>query len=141
MFCWPSTRLEMPCICPGWSKSDQLGINVGSSRGATALFETYHKQFIREGKSATLTSPTTTLGNISSWIGHDLKNKRARYISFHNLLNFITCIAQCMRLAQIGHGKQIHGRRKRSFSHAVYDFPNAGFENICSKSGRGEEKQ
>ena len=57
----------------GWSKSDQIGINVGSSRGATALFEKYHEQFVRKGKSATLTSPTTTLGNISSWVGHDLK--------------------------------------------------------------------
>ena len=57
----------------GWSKNDQIGINVGSSRGATGLFEKYHEHFIREGKSATLASPTTTLGNISSWIGHDLK--------------------------------------------------------------------
>ena len=57
----------------GWSRNDQIGINVGSSRGATGLFEKYHEQFISEGKTATLASPTTTLGNISSWIGHDLK--------------------------------------------------------------------
>ena len=59
----------------GWSKGDRIGINVGSSRGATELFEKYHEQFIRDGMSATLSSPTTTLGNISSWIGHDLKTK------------------------------------------------------------------
>ena len=57
----------------GWSPDDQIGINVGSSRGATALFEKYHQEFIKKGRSATLASPTTTLGNISSWIGHDLK--------------------------------------------------------------------
>ena len=57
----------------GWSKDDRIGINIGSSRGATELFEKFHEQFIREGKSGTLSSPTTTLGNISSWVGHDLK--------------------------------------------------------------------
>ena len=57
----------------GWSNKDHVGINIGSSRGATELFEKYHEQFVRNGKSATLTSPTTTLGNISSWVGHDLK--------------------------------------------------------------------
>ena len=57
----------------GWSNDDQIGINIGSSRGATSLFEKFHEQFIREGKAATLSSPTTTLGNISSWVGHDLK--------------------------------------------------------------------
>ena len=57
----------------GWSNDDQIGINIGSSRGATELFEKYHEQFVSEGKSATLASPTTTLGNISSWVGHDLK--------------------------------------------------------------------
>jgi 3-oxoacyl-[acyl-carrier-protein] synthase II len=49
-----------------------IGVNIGSSRGATGLFETSHKQFIAgEGVSA-YTSPTTTLGNISSWVGQEL---------------------------------------------------------------------
>ena len=52
----------------GWQSGDAFGINIGSSRGATQLFEKYHKEFIETGKTATLTSPTTTLGNISSWI-------------------------------------------------------------------------
>ena len=56
----------------GW-KSDNFGINFGSSRGATSLFEKYHKEFLTEKKSSTLSSPTTTLGNISSWVGHDLQ--------------------------------------------------------------------
>jgi 3-oxoacyl-(acyl-carrier-protein) synthase len=57
----------------GWTSSDIFGINVGSSRGATELFEKHHQEFVETGKTATLASPTTTLGNISSWIAHDLK--------------------------------------------------------------------
>jgi len=58
----------------GWNKGDAFGINIGSSRGATQLFEKNHQEFLETGKTATLTSPTTTLGNISSWVAHDLKN-------------------------------------------------------------------
>jgi 3-oxoacyl-(acyl-carrier-protein) synthase len=58
----------------GWKKGDSFGINIGSSRGATQLFEKHHEEFLKTGKTATLTSPTTTLGNISSWVAHDLKN-------------------------------------------------------------------
>lgn len=59
----------------GWTSKDNFGINVGSSRGATTLFEKYHKEYIQQNKTSTLTSPTTTLGNISSWVAHDLKSK------------------------------------------------------------------
>lgn len=59
----------------GWSGNDNFGINIGSSRGATELFEKYHKEYLKKGKTATLTSPTTTLGNISSWVGHDLQTQ------------------------------------------------------------------
>lgn len=57
-----------------WKEGDDFGINIGSSRGATALFEKYHQEFLDSGVSSTLSSPTTTLGNISSWIAHDLKS-------------------------------------------------------------------
>jgi len=55
----------------------EFGINIGSSRGATSLFEKYYDEFKMNnlGKVATLSSPTTTLGNISSWVGHDLQVK------------------------------------------------------------------
>lgn len=59
----------------GWSGSDNFGINIGSSRGATTLFETYHEEYLQTKKTATLTSPTTTLGNISSWVAHDLQSR------------------------------------------------------------------
>jgi len=58
-----------------WKAPANFGINIGSSRGATALFETYHSEYIKNRKAATLTSPTTTLGNISSWVAHDLNSK------------------------------------------------------------------
>ncbi|WP_323787244.1 beta-ketoacyl synthase N-terminal-like domain-containing protein [Psychroserpens sp.] len=58
-----------------WDARDNFGINIGSSRGATALFEKYHANYIQNQKAKTLTSPTTTLGNISSWVAHDLQTK------------------------------------------------------------------
>jgi len=60
----------------GWNNVE-FGINIGSSRGATSLFEKYYDEFKmnKSGKVSTLSSPTTTLGNISSWVGHDLQIK------------------------------------------------------------------
>ncbi len=58
----------------GWKTNDNFGINIGSSRGATSLFEKHHADFLKSGRAQTLTSPTTTLGNISSWIAHDLQS-------------------------------------------------------------------
>jgi 3-oxoacyl-[acyl-carrier-protein] synthase II len=56
-------------------KIGNFGINIGSSRGATELFENYHSHFLKNKKTDTLASPTTTLGNISSWIAHDLQSQ------------------------------------------------------------------
>lgn len=58
----------------GWQSGDDFGINIGSSRGATGLFEKYHSEFITTGATATQASPTTTLGNIASWVAQDLKS-------------------------------------------------------------------
>jgi len=58
-----------------WNAKDNFGINIGSSRGATQLFERYHTDFLKNNKAKTLSSPTTTLGNISSWLAHDLQTK------------------------------------------------------------------
>jgi len=59
----------------GWSSSRDIGINIGSSRGATSLFETFHDFFLTHahGRVPTLTSPLTTLGNVSSWVAQDLR--------------------------------------------------------------------
>ncbi len=58
----------------GWAKGDEFGINIGSSRGATDLFEKHFQEYLETGKAQTLASPTTTLGNISSWVAHDLQS-------------------------------------------------------------------
>ena len=58
----------------GWTQNDDFGINIGSSRGATELFEKHYQEYLETGKAQTLASPTTTLGNISSWVAHDLQS-------------------------------------------------------------------
>lgn len=58
-----------------WKEKRDFGINIGSSRGATTLFENHFKEFLETGKAQTLASPTTTLGNISSWVAHDLQSQ------------------------------------------------------------------
>ena len=55
----------------GW-QDGEYGINIGSSRGATGLFENYYQDFLNNQRLHPLTSPTTTLGNIASWVGQDL---------------------------------------------------------------------
>lgn len=56
-----------------WKSKDDFGINLGSSRGATTLFEQHYKDFLETGKANVLSSPTTTLGNISTWVAQDLQ--------------------------------------------------------------------
>ena len=56
-----------------WTTCDKVGVNLGSSRGATTLFEGYHKAYTNAEKLSSLSSPTTTLGNISSWVAQDLQ--------------------------------------------------------------------
>ncbi|AWX44192.1 Beta-ketoacyl-[acyl-carrier-protein] synthase II [Flagellimonas maritima] len=87
----------------GWRGTVDFGINIGSSRGATSLFEKYHEEFLKRGKSSTLSSPTTTLGNISSWVAHDLKSKGPEIshsitcsTALHALLNGIAWIQSGM---------------------------------------------
>lgn len=58
----------------GWTHKDVFGINIGSSRGATDLLERHYQEYLKTGKAQTLASPTTTLGNISSWVAHDLQS-------------------------------------------------------------------
>ncbi|MAZ27834.1 MAG: beta-ketoacyl synthase [Cytophagaceae bacterium] len=57
-----------------WQSGSGYGINIGSSRGATQLFEHYYSAFAKDKHTETLASPTTTLGNISSWVAQDLQN-------------------------------------------------------------------
>lgn len=87
----------------GWETGDNFGINIGSSRGATTLFEKYHEQFINQKHTHLLASPTTTLGNISSWIAHDLQTNGPEIshsitcsTALHSVLNGIAWIRSGM---------------------------------------------
>lgn len=82
-----------------WNSEDNFGINIGSSRGATSLFEKYYKEFLDNKHAETLSSPTTTLGNISSWVAHDLQTNGPEIshsitcsTGLHSLLNGIAWI-------------------------------------------------
>jgi 3-oxoacyl-[acyl-carrier-protein] synthase II len=57
-----------------WNKSDPIGIIVGSSRGATSSFESHYKNYIEHSDLRTqpMTSPVTTLGNLSTAVAQDL---------------------------------------------------------------------
>ncbi len=87
----------------GWKPEDNFGVNIGSSRGATALFEKYHAEFLSNDRTSTLSSPTTTLGNISSWVAHDLGTRGPEIshsitcsTALHALLNGIAWIKSGM---------------------------------------------
>lgn len=86
-----------------WNLDKSFGINIGSSRGATQLFEKYHKDFLNKKKISALTSPTTTLGNISSWVSQDLLSNGPSLshsitcsTSLHALLNGVAWIKSGM---------------------------------------------
>lgn len=82
---------------------DDTGLNIGSSRGATGLFEKYHSEYIETGKSSTYSSPSTTLGNISSWVAQDLQLNGPEFshsvtcsTGMHSILNAIAWIQSGM---------------------------------------------
>lgn len=58
----------------GWQHGVPAGVNIGSSRGATMLFEQHHRAFAEnpENTVESVVSPSTTLGNIASWVAQDL---------------------------------------------------------------------
>ncbi len=101
LFALLASRMAMKMA--GWTAQDNFGINMGSSRGATALFEKYHQEYLQESKASTLSSPTTTLGNISSWLAHDLQTQGPEIshsitcsTALHALLNGIVWIQSGM---------------------------------------------
>lgn len=61
-----------------WEIDNSIGINIGSSRGATSLFEKHYEDF-KANKINPLASPSTTLGNISSWVGQDIGAKGIQF--------------------------------------------------------------
>ena len=89
------------------------GINIGSSRGATGLFEKYHEEYIKTGKSSTYSSPSTTLGNISSWVAQDLQLNGPEFshsvtcsTGMHSILNAIAWIQSGMSKSFLAGGSE-----------------------------------
>lgn len=86
-----------------WENDIPFGINIGSSRGATELFEKYYQDFLIHKRVSPLSSPTTTLGNISSWVAQDAQNDGPEIshsitcsTSFHSILNGIAWLKSGM---------------------------------------------
>lgn len=97
----------------GWKKGDEIGINIGSSRGATGLFEGYYQDFLKKEKAATLASPNTTLGNISSWVAQDLQTSGPEIshsvtcsTALHGVLNGVAWINSGMASKFIAGGSE-----------------------------------
>ena len=97
----------------GYHSPDKIAINIGSSRGATTLFEQSHAQHLEDKFIPITTSPTTTLGNISSWVGQDIKSSGLRMShsitcssSFHGILNGIAWINAGMSEAVLAGGTE-----------------------------------
>lgn len=87
----------------GWESFKNIGINVGSSRGATGLFEKYYQEYLESGKTHPLSSPSTTLGNISFWVAQDLGSKGPEFshsitcsTALHALLNGVAWLQSGM---------------------------------------------
>ena len=57
----------------------EFGVNIASSRGATQLFEAHYREFLTSNLTPVLSSPNTTLGNISSWVGQDLQTNGVQF--------------------------------------------------------------
>ncbi len=77
-----------------WEKGSSYGINLGSSRGATGLWEDFHSQYLKDRRLHPTASPTTTLGGLSSWVGQHFRNQGPVFshsitcsTAFHALLN------------------------------------------------------
>jgi 3-oxoacyl-[acyl-carrier-protein] synthase II len=88
-------------------------INIGSSRGATGLWEDYYSRFRESGIVPTTTSPLTTLGNISSWVAQHLGTTETSFshsitcaTASHSILNAIAWLESGMATSFIAGGSE-----------------------------------
>lgn len=119
---------------------EALGINVGSSRGATRSWEATHADF-HDNPRARLsphTSPATTLGNLSSWIGYDLQAETTAAFS-HSITCSTSAYALGNAFAWLNAGMCdvfLSGGVETSLT----DFTLAQLRslNVCARAGRDE---
>ncbi len=91
-------------------------INIGSSRGATGLWEQFYSKFEEtssDGFLPAVASPLTTLGNISSWVAQHLGTTAAAFshsitcaTSAHSILNAIAWIKAGMADSFVAGGSE-----------------------------------
>ena len=129
----------------GWGEEKNISINLGSSRGATQLFEKYHSNFIqnKDDRLTPLVSPTTTLGNISSWVAYDIGSKGASFshsitcsTALHSVLNGIAWLTSGMTTKFIAGGAEAplsdftiaQMRALRIYSEEIGSFPSLPIE-------------
>lgn len=127
----------------GWTSNDVFGINIGSSRGATDLFEKHFQEYLETGKAQTLASPTTTLGNISSWVAHDLQSSGPEIshsitcsTALHALLNGVAWLRAGMTDKFLVGGSEApltdftigQMRALKIYSNSKETFPNRAFD-------------
>ena len=67
-----------------WEKGS-YGVTMGTSRGAAETLENAHEEFLKLSTCATTTSPITTMGNLSYWVGQHIQSNDL------NLSHSITC--------------------------------------------------
>lgn len=65
--------------------SKRIMINVGSSRGATALWEKQYKSYLEVGKTSPSTSPLTTQANVSSVLACIINDSSSKFTFDHSL--------------------------------------------------------
>lgn len=134
----------------GWTSNDVFGINIGSSRGATDLFEKHFQEYLETGKAQTLASPTTTLGNISSWVAHDLQSSGPEIshsitcsTALHALLNGVAWLKSGMADKFLVGGSEApltdftvgQMRALKIYSNSEEKFPNRAFDLEKTQNG------
>ena len=134
----------------GWTSGDVFGINIGSSRGATDLFEKHYQEYLETGKAQTLASPTTTLGNISSWVAHDLQSSGPEIshsitcsTALHALLNGVVWLRSGMTDKFLVGGSEApltdftigQMRALKIYSNSEDQFPNRAFDLQKTQNG------
>ncbi|WP_194851472.1 beta-ketoacyl synthase N-terminal-like domain-containing protein [Nonlabens antarcticus] len=90
-----------------------VAINIGSSRGATGIWEDFHEEFLKTGTVPVQTSPLTTLGNVSSWVAQDLGTESTAFshsitcaTAAHSVLNAIAWLESGMATTFIAGGTE-----------------------------------
>ncbi len=138
------------CRQAGWSELNDsseanqpsIGVNIGSSRGATELFEKYYSNFQNgpNQRTSPISSPSTTLGNISSWVANDigtdgpvLSHSVTCSTAMHSVLNGIAWLNSGMANRFIAGGSEA--------ANTAFTYAQFKAMKIYSKNGNGVDNE